>query len=221
MRIDKTPVQGSLPRSRATPARAEDPDLELLERWRAGESAAGQTLFKRHVASLYRFFQSKCDGDIDELVQLTLLGALPAKERFRGEASFRTYLFAIARNKLARYLRDKKRDARFALAVAPAAEWITTFRSATVHDQAYHALLDALRALPVEQQMLLELFYWEEVDTIELAKIFDVPAATIRTWLFRARGRLRELLAANASASVNGIDRVVRNARTPRARARS
>ena len=213
--MDETTVQGSPPRARAIPALAQDPDLELLERWRAGESAAGQTLFKRHLTSLHRFFQRKCDGDIDELVQLTLLGALPAKERFRGEASFRTYLFAIARNTLARYLRDKKPDARFDLAVTPAAELIGELRSVTVHDLAYRALLDALRALPVEQQMLLELFYWEEVDTIELAKTFEVPAATIRTWLFRARGRLREILAANTSESLNGRDDIVRKARPP------
>jgi ADYC domain len=72
-----------------------DPDLGLLARWRDGDSAAGQELFKRHFESLYRFFRNKCAGHCDELVQSTLLACLEAKQQFRGDSRFRTYLFAI------------------------------------------------------------------------------------------------------------------------------
>jgi hypothetical protein len=34
-----------------------DPDLELFERWRAGDSAAGQQLFARHFSDIYAFFR--------------------------------------------------------------------------------------------------------------------------------------------------------------------
>jgi RNA polymerase sigma factor (sigma-70 family) len=193
-------------------APVEDPDLALLERWRAGERDAGEALFERHFDSLYRFFQSKSSGDADELVQATLLACLGAKHQFRGDSSFRAYLFSIARNKLYRYLRDRRRDERFDVTTTSVAEVITTPGSALARDQAHRALLAALRELSIEQQTLLELHYWEELDTIELGKIFEVPPGTIRIWLFRARGKLRDLLASSAPATLEDLDRMARKA---------
>jgi RNA polymerase sigma-70 factor (ECF subfamily) len=62
--------------------------------------------------------------------------------------------------------------------------------------------MEALRQLPVEQQTLLELHYWEDLDIAELTKIFDAPAATIRTRLHRARKALRELVEHSAPPRV-------------------
>jgi len=190
----------------------DDDDRGLLERWRAGDRAAGEALFERHFASLYRFFQNKSDDDTDELVQATLVACLNAKDQFRGDSSFRTYLFAIARNKLYRYLRERRREA-IDVTITSIAEVVTTLRSAIARGQAHRALLDALRKLPVEQQTLLELYYWEELDTLELAKIFEVRVGTINTWLFRARGKLRDLLSSEAPDMLEELDRIERDAR--------
>lgn len=189
----------------------DDHDRDLLERWRDGDREAGQALFERHFASLYRFFQNKCDDDTDELVQATLVACLKAKDQFRGESSFRTYLFAIARNKLYRYVRERQRD-DVDVTVTSIADVVTTVRTAIARDQAHRALLDALRKLPVEQQTLLELYYWEELDTHELAKVFDVKVGTINTWLFRARGKLRDLLTSEAPDTLEELDRIARDA---------
>ena len=175
---------------------------------RQGRRCSGAT----SIAS-YRFFQNKCAGECDELVQSTLLACLDAGERFRGDSSFRTYLFAIARNKLYRYYRDRQRDSGLDLSITSVAALITSPGSVLARDEAHRALLTALRELTVEQQTLLELHYWEEMDTIELAAVFDVPAATIRTWLFRARGRLRELLGPTFAGTLDDLDRRARDAR--------
>jgi RNA polymerase sigma factor (sigma-70 family) len=189
-----------------------DPDLGLLAKWRGGDRAAGEALFQRHFNSLYRFFRNKCGDACDELVQSTLLACLDAKQEFRGDASFRTYLFGIARKKLYRYYRDHKRDPSLDLSSVSVAALITTPGTVLARDQAHRTLLAALRELPVEQQTLLELHYWEELDTIELAAIFEVPAATIRTWLFRARARLRELLGPALAETLASLDRHARRA---------
>ncbi|HEY5934436.1 MAG TPA: sigma factor-like helix-turn-helix DNA-binding protein, partial [Kofleriaceae bacterium] len=63
--------------------------------------------------------------------------------------------------------------------------------------------------LPVEQQTLLELYYWEELEIASLATIFDAPPATIRTWLYRARQALKLRLAEDESA----LDGSIRRAR--------
>lgn len=193
----------------------DDHDRALLERWRTGDRDAGHALFERHFASLYRFFQNKCGDDTDELVQSTLVACLNAKEQFRGDSSFRTYLFSIARNKLYRYLRDRKRGVELDVSITSVADVVTTLRTMIARDQAHRALLDALRKLPVEQQTLLELYYWEELDTNELAKIFEVRVGTINQWLFRARGKLRELLRSDAPDTLEELDRIARKAGGP------
>ncbi|HWO17391.1 MAG TPA: sigma-70 family RNA polymerase sigma factor [Kofleriaceae bacterium] len=191
----------------------DDPDVTLLEKWRGGDRAAGQALFQRHFDSLYRFFRNKCDSDSDELVQATLLACLDAGQRFRGDARFRTFLFGIARNKLYHYYRDRKRNPGLDLSITSVADLATTPGTMLARDQSHRALLAALRQLPVEQQTLLELHYWEEMDTVELAAVFEVPAATIRTWLFRARGKLRELLGPSLAGTLDDLDRRAREAR--------
>jgi RNA polymerase sigma factor (sigma-70 family) len=167
------------------------PDSELIDRWRGGDAAAGGALFARHFDSLYRFFRTKCGDDADELVQSTLLACIDARDKFRGEASFRTYLFAIARQKLHRFFATQP---RFDPLVSSVAAITTTVRSKLAHAERSDALVSALRSLPLEWQTLLELHYWEGMDTNMLAAVFDVPVGTVRVWMHRARVKLRGLL---------------------------
>jgi RNA polymerase sigma factor (sigma-70 family) len=193
---------------------AVQPDLELLDRWRGGDAGAGQELFAKYFDSVYRFFDTKSDGDIDELVQRTFLACVRAREQFRGDASFRTFLFTIARHELYRHYRERRRDGeRLDPLETSVAELVTTPRSRLARDEAHRQLLDAMCRLPIETQTLLELHYWEELDIAALADIFAAPAATIRTRLHRGRRALRELLAATPPlASVEDVDALARRA---------
>jgi RNA polymerase sigma factor (sigma-70 family) len=166
-------------------------DSELLERWRGGDATAGGTLLSRHFDSLYRFFRTKCGEDADELVQATMLACVDARDKFRGEASFRTYLFVIARQKLNRFFTTKPRFDPLETSVAAVA---TTVGAKLDHAAQSDALAAAMRQLPLEWQTLLELHYWEGMDTNALAVIFEVPVGTIRVWMHRARVKLKGLL---------------------------
>ena len=81
----------------------------LLEAWRAGDAAAGEALFERHFDAIYEFFASKLTIDVGDLVQRTFLGCVEARGRFRGECSFRTFLYAIARLELYGYFLSRHR----------------------------------------------------------------------------------------------------------------
>jgi len=84
-------------------------DQELIARWKGGDQRAATTLVARHAASLARFAVSFGEHDeIDELVQDTFVRAFAAIDSFRGESSFRTWLFTIER----RLLLDRQRSAK-------------------------------------------------------------------------------------------------------------
>ncbi len=174
-------------------------DFALLDRWSAGDSAAGNALFKKHFTAVYRFFEHKTDGDIDELVQDTFLACVRGRETFRRQSTFRTYLFAIARHSLYAYWRKRRKGAVDVDEVS-IASLSTSVGSRLARRQDRARLLTALRELPMEQQLLLELHYWEGLDGERIAEVFDVEPATTRSRLFRARAALRERLSAEGGA---------------------
>jgi RNA polymerase sigma-70 factor (ECF subfamily) len=178
-------------------------DLALLDRWRAGDGEAGQALFARHFDSIYGFFETKCEAEADELTQATFLACVRAKDQFRKDASFRTYLFTIARNELHHLLRRRQRkDDKLDFELSSIAQLISTPGTKIARNEEHRQLVEALRRLPVDQQTLLELHYWEDMDIAALAEIFDAPAATIRTRLHRARKALRDQIEESAPSEV-------------------
>ena len=176
-----------------------DPDLELLEKWRGGDTAAGETLFAKYFDSLCGFFATKCHGEADELVQKTLLACMRAKTQFRAEATFRTYVFTVARHELYHHLRARRRDDdRLDFSVTSVAELVTTPGTRLARDAERRKLVEILRTMPVEVQTLLELHYWEDFDITALAEVFETSPGAIRVRLHRARKQLKDLLAPDA-----------------------
>lgn len=193
-------------------------DFALLERWRGGDQAAGRELFSRHLADIYRFFQNKVGTDADDLVQATFLACVTSRDRFLGLSSFRTFLFAIARHELYGYLRRVPgfRNADFELTSIE--EIATSPGSRLDRERRADHLRSALLRLPTEQQLLLELHYWHDLDAADLGQVFEAAPGTIRVRLLRARRALRaeleqlgpEVMAAlepdRLTASLAGLD---------------
>lgn len=175
-----------------------DRDFELLHAWRDGDKAAGNALFQRHFESIRRFFRNKCNGeDAEDLIQRTFLACVEALERFRGDASFRTYLFTIARRELCHYIRRKvTTGAREEpdLTVSAIADFGISPSVAALKLQEQAILVEAMRRIPIDFQITLELFYWEQLQGPELAQVLGISPTTVRTRLHRAREALREML---------------------------
>jgi RNA polymerase sigma-70 factor (ECF subfamily) len=170
-------------------------DHELLEAWRGGDAAAGRELFRRHFDSVYWFFCNKIDSGADDLAQETFLAIVRHRESVAQRASFRTYLFTVARRKLFDALRARAP----ARAVDPMASSIADLGlspSRVIDGRREQVqLLAALRQLPIDLQVLLELRYFEQLRSIELAEILEVPHGTVRSRLRRALELLRTHLA--------------------------
>lgn len=188
-------------------------DYELLSAWRGGDRDAGEQLFARHFRSVARFFKNKVDAGVDDLVQDTFLACVEAAETFEGRSSFRTWVLAIARNKLYMHYRRKRgrKVDELSESVADLGCQTGSFGSWMADAEEQRLLLAALRRLPLETQTMLELYYWEELGGPELALALGLEYNTLRSRLVRARSALRaqiEQLAANPSVAETTLRRL-------------
>lgn len=187
-------------------------DEALFARWQAGDNDAGKELLARYFRPLYRFFANKCT-EPEELSQATFLALVAARQQFAGRSSFRTYVYTVARHTLYRHLEGQRRGERFDPLRSSLAELATSAASRLAKGRERELLLVALRTLPVEQQTMLELHYWEGLGANELGEVFEVPGAAIRKRLHRARAALRRALIKDAGRQLASDDELDRWAR--------
>lgn len=169
-------------------------DATLLHAWREGDGTAGEELFERHYATVERFFRNKV-AEPDELIQQTFIACVEAKTRFRGDSTFRTFLLGIAINVLRTYYRQVKRQRGLSDLHDGSVMDLQQTPSRLLHARdEERLLLEALRRLPLELQLLLELRYWDELKQEELAELLGLPRSTINTRLRRGRELLERHL---------------------------
>lgn len=181
-------------------ARSEESDGSLLSAWRGGDSEAGEALFIRHYRPLSRFFRNKISAEhVGDLIQATLIACVESRERVRDPDRFRAYLFSIAYRVLCRHLRERaQRGAKLDFDVSSVAALQQSPSSAVGEAREHRLLLEGLRALPVNYQVVLELHYWEDLSTSEMAEVLDIPPGTVRSRLRRARDALEAAMASIA-----------------------
>ncbi|MBX7081960.1 MAG: sigma-70 family RNA polymerase sigma factor [Nannocystaceae bacterium] len=186
-------------------------DAALLRAWAAGDRASGRTLFERYYEPVSRFFRNKA-AEPGELVQRTFLACLEAADRFAG-ANFRNFLFGIAINVLRKHYRDvggrrwvdAEQSSVEAMGLSPS--------EAIAGREEQRLLLAALRRLPHELQLLLELHYWEQMKVADLAALLEQPEGTIKSKMRKGRMLLEQHLGELASSPAalastrDGLDR--------------
>lgn len=170
--------------------------MELLDRWRSGDRAAGNVLFHQFFRAVYEFFRRRVPpNEVDDLVQETFVACVKGRDAFRHQSSFRTYLFKIATYTLYGYWRRRgNRPASAELDEELVESLSTSIGTRIVRQEDRARLLEALRKLSPDEQLIIGLHYWEGLERDELAEVFEVEEATTRSRLFRARQALREHL---------------------------
>ncbi|MCX4243455.1 RNA polymerase sigma factor [Paraliomyxa miuraensis] len=170
-------------------------DEALLRAWADGNDGAGEKLYRRHFDALYRFFRTKAPESCEDLIQTTMLECVRSKSNFRGDATFRAFLFGVARHCLWHYLRSQSRD-RLEFDASRSSVAACDPRPSTIaaRNAEHQRLFEAMRHIPVELQVVLELHYWEDMTTHELAVALDLPQGTVKSRMRRAREALREIL---------------------------
>jgi RNA polymerase sigma factor (sigma-70 family) len=174
-----------------------DSDGELLDAWRDGDRRAGSRLLDRRAREITWFFRNKVfdEADVPDLVSQTFLGCVSARDRFEGDTSFRRFVYAIAHNVLREYLRTKAKRRREQLDFARVCVHEIdprSFSSMEMHRRELQAFVEGLRRIPVDDQVVLELKYFEGLKGREIADRLGLPEGTVKTRLRRGLENLRQ-----------------------------
>ena len=180
-----------------------DPDRELVEEARGGSQEAFASLVVRYQFRVYNMARvaARSDVDADDLAQEVFIKVFRGLRGFRGESTFRTWLYRVAvnviRSHAARpgmfgWLRREEPqhpDAADPLESVPAPGDLEA-------DVAERQAIDAaLRRLPADLRMAVTLRDIEGLDYKEIAEVLNIPIGTVMSRIARGRGKLRPLLA--------------------------
>src|SRR6266508_994013 len=189
---------------RSSPAVPRASDEALLQRVAAGNGLAMQVLFARHQVRVYRFVLRRVGNAAvaEELTSDVFLDVWQQAGRFEGRSAVSTWLLAIARFKALAALRrqrDEALDERTAAAIEDPADdpqlaLEKKDRSAIVRK--------CLTGLSAEHREIIDLVYYHQKSTQEVAEIVGIPVNTVKTRMFYARRRLSALLQAAGIAGV-------------------
>jgi RNA polymerase sigma factor (sigma-70 family) len=191
-------------------------DVDLLRAWQSGDQAAGGELLRRHLRAVHQFFAGKVDVvAVDDLAQRTFEAVARLRDDVRLDAGFRAFLFGVARLELLRHLDEwRRRGSRFdpletsleALGSGPV--------SAVVEIEVRERIAAALRRLPIDFQLALELHYWDDLPLAEIAAALEIPVGTVKSRLSRGRAMLARELGAADDGDTAQLERWMLEART-------
>jgi RNA polymerase sigma-70 factor (ECF subfamily) len=172
-----------------------EPDIELIARWKAGDERAATALVNRHAESLARFAVANGErSEIDELVQDTFVRAFGSIDGFRGESSFRTWLFSIERRLLLdRRRAEKRRRDKTELQEGDASTEYDSL-DAVVADETQRRLQDAMKHLSPTQKEVFALRVSEGLSYKEIAEAVGTTEGAARVHYHNAMRAIKEFL---------------------------
>lgn len=171
-------------------------DSELFEAWRADDATAGNLLFRRYFGAVFRFFHTKVAEDsAAELTQRTFLACTKNRDRILPAAGFRAYVLGVARIELLRFFDELRRHGgRIDPGITSLHDIGPSPTGRLALLEAQEQVLGALRRLPLDFQITLELHYWEGLTLVEVATVLGVAPGTVKSRLHRARALLRAVM---------------------------
>lgn len=182
-----------------------DPDFNLVEKSRSGDAAAFDELLSRHYERTRGLIFRLTDAErVDDLTQESFLLAYKNIRRFRGEATFSTWLTRIAinlcRSEWRKHKREREcRSAHVSLEKVQMANTVSKSGSQAMMDAEKGERIDsAIEALPPKLRIVFTLRYIQGHSSEEVAAIVGCKEGTVRSRLFNAREilkvRLKELV---------------------------
>jgi RNA polymerase sigma-70 factor, ECF subfamily len=184
-------------------------EADLVERMANRDQAAFETMMRQHNSRLFRVARAilRDDAEAEDALQDAYLEAYRRIGSFRGESQLATWLTRIVINQSLMRLRRQKRERVIVpfgggrrVDGTPGAGDLADANAesppgATLRGEVRRMLERRIDELPVAFRTVFVMRDVEDLSVEETAASLSIPAATVRTRLFRARALLRESLA--------------------------
>jgi len=174
-------------------------DLEVFERWRRGDAVMGKLFYQRTAPKLLAYFRRNVfdRNVIEELMHDTFLECMRSKVVTVANPS--GYLFGIASHMFSRHIRKRRREEgrvdgevedinQPIDGLDPNPEFIG------MQNDEDRLFMKAIRKLPFDQQLVLELSFWEHMSGREIGEALGLPEGTVRSRIRLGRQRLKLLI---------------------------
>lgn len=177
-------------------------DSDLIRAFQSGDESAFAELVSRHRRQVYRVARGilRSHEQADDAAQEAFVKAWQALPDFRGESSFKTWIYRIAMNTALdirareatrrRTLDESAREGRAEEIRRRAPDPI----AGLVRDDEAARVREAVAALPDRQRVTLRLKIYEGLKYTEIAEVLDCPVGTAKANLHHAVQTLRRRL---------------------------
>jgi RNA polymerase sigma factor (sigma-70 family) len=186
--------------------RRPDPDLDLVERARDGDTRAFDALVEKYTPKLYGlvYHMTSNREDTNDILQDVFAKAYRALKRFRGKSSFYTWIYSIATNMTLNFLKKRNRRRTLSLddvdlTIENDPDYIeATSKSDPVREAGLSELQErlnvAMQQLSVDHRAVVTMFDIQGMPHAEISKILGVSEGTVRSRLFYAHRLLQSCL---------------------------
>ncbi len=169
-------------------------DLEALKQVANGDKRGLETLYTRHGDRTFKFLLRLTTNRAaaEDLTHDVFLEVWKSAKRFEARSSVATWILSIARYKAFDHGRRQKTLTEHDL---PAPSEPTPEMTA-IMVSSNNFLRECLAFLSVEHREVIDLVYYHDLSVKEASEVLDIPEATVKTRMFYARRKLKEMLLA-------------------------
>lgn len=168
---------------------------ELIKAIARGEEKALRELIRLMQGRVYAYCYSFLgqEEDAEEITSEVFFQVWRSAKKFRGDSKATTWIFGIARNLCLNHLRRKK------LQFMELLETDAVYEPEEEPEYDPELVKKAMEKLSPLHREVLYLAYYEELPYSKIAEILGIPENTVKTRVFNAKRKLKEIIENEAS----------------------
>lgn len=176
-----------------------DDDQLYIEKILNGDTKAFAVLVNRYKYMVYSLAikMLKNREEAEEVSQDTFVKIFKSLDKFKGDSKFSTWVYRITYNSCLDRIKTYRRNYDTITIDEFTENQIRSLETAfdiMERSDREKSVLDCLQRLPVDDKVLLTLFYYEELSLEEISKIVDLDQNNVKVKLFRARKKMATIL---------------------------
>lgn len=170
-------------------------DAELLAAVRDGDVESLRALYERHAGAVLRLVRRLAPAaSAEDILQETWLAVWQSVGSYRGDSSVRGWILGVARRQAYYVMRRRRVDVVELDLGIDIADPALPVDDQALSSVGHGALVDAIKALPDRDRVVLELGLVDGLPYGEIATILTIPVGTVKSRMSTARSKLVALL---------------------------